>query len=75
MNVRAKFIVTEKTESQSGISVKMYPVTGGSDENEKFYKYTPAGSIELSTINKTAADAFVVGAEFYVDFSPVPVDA
>lgn len=75
MNVRAKFIVTEKTESQPGVSVKLHPVTGGSKENETFYKYTPAGSTELSTINKTAADAFVVGTECYVDFSPVPVDA
>lgn len=70
MKVRAKFEVAEKTESNNGgFSVKLYPVIGGSSENESFYKLTPAGSIELSTINKEAAAALEVGKQYYVDFT------
>lgn len=68
--VRAKFECVEKTENTSGYTIEMYPVTGGSPENESFYKYTPAGSVKLSTINNEAAAAFIVGQSYYLDFSP-----
>lgn len=71
MNVRAKFEVVEKTESNNAcFTVKLFPVTGSSPENESFYKYTPAGLIELSTINEDAAAALEVGKQYYVDFTP-----
>lgn len=70
MNVRAKFECVERTETAEGFSVKMLPVTGGSPENEQFYKWTPAGSILLSTVNKSAGEAFKPGTKFYVDFTP-----
>lgn len=73
-NVRAKFRVEEKTENSSGNTIRLVPVIGGSPENERFYKYTPAGAISLSTINNEAARAFEVGKEYYVDFSPAPSD-
>ena len=44
------------------------PVTSSSDENKKFYQYTPSGSIELGTLNKEAAQQFQIGKELYVDF-------
>jgi hypothetical protein len=69
MNVRAKFSVVEKTQNSSGFKVTLHPVTGGSEENEAFFKYTPAGRIELSTINEAAAESFEVGKAYYVDFS------
>jgi len=71
MTVRAKFRVEEKVERPDGFSVKLWPVTGGSPENQQFYKYTPAGSIELSTINAAAAAQFIPGKEVYVDFIQV----
>ena len=71
MPVRAKFRCDSITKTEHGTSIKLYPVTSGSDENEKFYKYTPAGSVELSTINAEAAKQFVPGAEYYVDFTPM----
>lgn len=70
MSVRAKFKVISITHFDGGSSsVKLTPVSSGSEENRQFYKWTPGGSIELSTINETAVAQFVVGAEVYVDFT------
>lgn len=70
--VRAKFKVQsiEKTGEgdSSGATITLWPVVSGSEENEQFFKYTPAGSIVLSTINPGAAEQFEVGGEYYVDF-------
>jgi hypothetical protein len=68
--VRAKFKVTDKTPNGEGFYVSMSPVVGGSPENDSFYKWTPGGQIQLSTINTVAADQFEVGKEYYVDFTP-----
>lgn len=71
MTVRAKFKVNEIVDrGQNGSVIRLQPVTSGSEENKLFYKYTPSGNIELSTINEDAAKQFKVGAEFYVDFTP-----
>ena len=73
MTVRAKFKVMSVTESEGGLkSARLHPVTSGSPENSEFYKWTPGGSIDLSTMNPAAADQFVPGREFYVDFIPAP---
>lgn len=73
-SVRAKFKVTktEHTESSGQLltTVHLSPVTSGSPENEKFYKYTPAGGMTLGTVNMEAAKHFVPGREFYVHFIP-----
>jgi hypothetical protein len=70
--VRAKFKVETKTENQSGFIVDLKPVVSGSVENEQFYKYTPGGTVSLSTVNKAAAEYFAVGREYYIDFIEVP---
>jgi hypothetical protein len=71
MAVRAKFRVTSITSYEGGsTAVKLVPVVSGSEENKRFYKYTPGGHIELSTINEEAAAQFAVGKEFYIDFAP-----
>lgn len=71
-SVRAKFKVISVTSLEGGVStVKLQPVTTGSDENKEFFKYTPSGSIEIGTVNAAAAAQFVAGAEMYVDFTPV----
>lgn len=78
MTVRAKFVVNSITISKhwekdkGNIStIKLSPVTGGSEENKQFYAATPSGTIELGTLNQQATDQFELGAEYYVDFSPV----
>lgn len=76
MSIRAKFIVQSVTrqkhwdKSKGDIStIKLNPVTSGSDENKAFFEATPSGSIELGTINADAAAAFDLGKEYYVDFT------
>ncbi len=70
MGARAKFKVISVTESEGGIkSVKLSPVSGGSPENESFFKYTPYGEISMGTINSAVAEQFKPGQQFYVDFT------
>jgi hypothetical protein len=71
--IRAKFKCTSVTKqedwSKKGsfqYSYKFSAVTSGSKENENFWKYTPAGSVDISAIRD---DLFEVGKEYYVDFS------
>lgn len=74
--VRAKFKVTSITR-QAGWNgnkevqtIKLQPVSGGTEENEKFYAATPGGSIELSVVKEEVGRQFDIGQEFYVDFTP-----
>lgn len=70
--VRAKFKVTGKEriqEGDDGMTIQLHPVYTGSLENQEFYKWTPGGNISMSTVNAKAAEYFVVGREYYVDFT------
>lgn len=69
---RAKFYVFSKTEFADGWQITLQAVTKTSPENETFWKYTPSGKVEMS-IRKEAGDLFVVGQEYYLDFSPATV--
>ena len=70
--VRAKFRVTsvEPAGGDNGTRVSLQPVIDGSEENKNFYRWTPGGSITLDTINDAAAAQFILGGEYYVDFTP-----
>ena len=68
--IRCKFRCELKTQTASGFSVKFRPVTGGSAENENFFKWTPCGTLEFGTINEVAAAQFEPGKEYYIDISP-----
>jgi hypothetical protein len=76
--VRAKFYVgtvtpgtiTDAQGNTVGKTITLNPVTSGSVENEQFYKMTPGGAIQLSTVNEDAAAQFEPGRTFYVDFTP-----
>ena len=50
--------------------VSLYPVTGGSPENDSFFASTPIGFVMLETINPNAAELFEEGKEYYLDFTP-----
>lgn len=73
--VRAKFKVHSITKSagwngaKEVHTVKLNPVTSGSDENKSFYAATPGGTIELSVVNADVGEQFGIGDEFYVDFT------
>ena len=67
--VRAKFKVESVIRFVSGTQITMRPVTSGSPENEKFYRYTPCGELSLQTVNEEAAKQFEPGKEYYIDIS------
>lgn len=67
--VRAKFRCHYKEETESGFTIKFSPVSSGSEENDRFYKYTPWGELVLGTVNKDAAVQFEVGKEYYLDLN------
>jgi hypothetical protein len=72
---RCKMKLTSISESYgNGRQVKFVPVTGGSEENKRFYAATPSGEIQF-TVSADAAkslqlDVAALGAEFYVDITP-----
>lgn len=71
MSVRAKFRVRTVTHDAEGTAhIALFAVTGGTEENESFFAYTPSGDITLGTVNPAAAEQFHEGEEFYVDFTP-----
>ncbi|MCE5247972.1 hypothetical protein LLG88_13755 [bacterium] len=83
MPVRCKFVCISKREYKDYSSPALVydyefnAVTGGqnsSEENKTFWKYTPSGKLNVSTVND---GSFVVGQEYYLDISPAvfPVPA
>ncbi len=63
--------VDGKSEPCEVQTLRLYPVSGSSDENKKFFASTPSGQIELGTVNAEAVAQFQLGGEYYVDFTPV----
>lgn len=76
MTVRAKFKVQSITRQANWNgpgelhSIKLNPVTSGSEENKQFYAATPGGEINLSVVPASVGEQFNIGGEFYVDFTP-----
>lgn len=72
MNIRAKMRVDTKSQNQYGFGVKLQAVYGDNNpENKAFFQATPSGTVEMNVVKPEVADAFVLGAEYYVDFIPV----
>ena len=70
--VRAKFFCASNTPNgggDEGSIIKLAAVTSGGPENERFFHYTPFGELNMGTVNPAAAKEFVVGAEYYIDFT------
>ena len=68
MAVVAKF---QATVAEAG-RVQMYPVYGGSPENDEFFAATPGGEINLQILNPKAMAEFQAGVEYYVTFERAP---
>jgi hypothetical protein len=66
--VRAKFECTRN----EGSNIALNAVHSGSDENKEFFQHTPNGQISLQVVNEPAASQFVVGKQYYVDFTRAP---
>ena len=77
MPIRAKFKVRsndlprDTTNPDATAVIHLDVVHGGSNENKKFFKFTPSGTIELGVVSQETAVQFAVGEQFYVDFTPV----
>lgn len=68
MKTRCKVTCQSVTENSGGYSYSFDFVTGGSEENDKFFKYTPHGKFEFGT---TEEREFEVGKEYYIDIALV----
>ncbi len=79
--VRAKFTVSSITRTLGSVyqdgkyvprevqTIKLWPVSGTSDENKKFFASTPTGEITLGTVNLEAAQQFELNKSYYIDFT------
>lgn len=71
--VRGKFQVTNITSNYWNRDSKTIRLSAvwddGIDENARFAKATPSGSIEIQIDNPLAAEFFELGKYVYVDFS------
>jgi hypothetical protein len=73
--VRGKFQVVNITHNhwnKESRTIKLQAVyDNGIEENAKYAKATPSGSIEIQIDNPPAAEFFELGKYVYVDFSAV----
>lgn len=67
--MRCKVKLQSILKDQNGSTVTFQPVTGGSPDNQNFFKFTPYGEIKLGVINDAVVDKLEIGGEYYVDFS------
>lgn len=66
--IRSKMTCTQANESDG--SIVLEPVISGSAENEKFFEYTPGGSLALFVVRPETVALMKPGAEYYVDITP-----
>jgi len=67
MKTRCKMECTSvKESSDKQFDYTFSPVIGESEENKKFFKYTPGGNLNLFCTN---GHDFEVGKEYYIDIS------
>lgn len=67
MLTRCKAICHQVIQYNTGMwGYVFHPVTGGSTENEQFFKWTPSGKFEFGV---TEEKKFEVGKTYYVDFT------
>lgn len=76
--VRAKFVVesyetrksnTRDPESEELRTLKLVAVADGSEENKKFFRWTPNGTINIGILNPEAWKQLELGKSYYVDFT------
>lgn len=71
MSVRAKFKVSKIAEHEGGLKIVSLNAVSADEvpENQRYHKYTPSGSLEITITNPSASDQFAPGKVFYLDFS------
>lgn len=73
MSVRAKFKVTKVARTDWGTTeITLNPDYDSTiEEDRRFAKATPSGTIQLCVDNPPAAEQLALGKFFYVDFTEV----
>lgn len=74
MKVRAKFrciSVTQYSSDPDGMKQYRFQAMYSPEvpEDQRYSKYTPSGSLEMTVDNSSVE--FIVGADYYLDFSEV----
>jgi hypothetical protein len=71
--VRCKFVVESVEPNPECGRVKLRAVYDPNPESEngKFFRWTPAGELDLQVVRPEVVAQFVEGQEFYVDLTPV----
>ena len=64
-----KYDTNENLTMSAVCKAEGYP-EDGSDENNTFAKFTPSAGLTICIANPELFGKFVVGQEFYVDFTP-----
>lgn len=74
MSVRAKFRVHSVLDFGQSKEVTMSAVyegpLGENEENKRFTKASPSGSLKMTIDNPYAYEQFAPGQEWYLDFTP-----
>lgn len=58
------------TEMHTLVMQPVYHSNDTQHENYKFWKATPSGELKLGTVLPEVAEQFVIGQEYYIDFTP-----
>jgi hypothetical protein len=82
MSVRAKFVLNRieisrygQEEMRTFLFSPVFGKNGKPDhENSKFWKASPSGELKLGTVNPEVWPQFELGQEYYLDFTPAPVE-
>lgn len=77
MSIRAKFRVSTVTDhyvhgnpkNECHKTVLLHAVTRDDGDPEDFWKYTPAGTLDITISYPDTAEQFVPGKSFYIDFT------
>ena len=54
------------TYNTNGGEIKLTPVVSGSEENDKFFKWTPYGQLFAGIVNTSVLGNFIPGQEYTV---------
>ena len=69
--MRAKFRCDKITDWGTQKQAELIAVTTGSNENQDFNQYTPAGVMTITIDKEGAMNYFTPGKEYYLDFTEV----
>lgn len=75
MSVVVKFrvdhVVTEEYGHGAYVkrTVRLFPVSDGSEEDQRFFEATPSGEIRLECANEAAVAQLIPGKSYYVTFA------